>query len=274
MTAGKAIERYEKLIEEANELSFADLKVGEPGAAQDSFARVNAWAARVKGDISTVFGKGSAPRVLANQATSFFGSAFRRDGEDAFNAAKALFIQALEAAIQDIKDGMHVATINDDPTPVVVSNKVFIVHGHDGHAQEMVARFVEKLELDAVILHEQPSEGSTIIEKIEQNSDVSFALVLLTPDDVGAAREDVEMITQGASDLLKNRARQNVVLELGYFMGKLGRKKICALYAGVELPSDIQGLVYISLDEAGAWRLALARELKAAGLEIDMNNAL
>ncbi len=141
---------------------------------------------------------------------------------------------------------------------------VFVVHGHDDAAKEAVARFIEKLGLKAIILHEQPNAGRTIIEKFERYSGVAFAVVLLTPDDVGAPRDRVSES--------KARARQNVIFELGYFIGKLGRKRVCALYKeDVELPSDIYGVLYVPMDSAGTWRMMLAREMKQAGLLIDMN---
>ena len=120
------------------------------------------------------------------------------------------------------------------------SRKVFVVHGHDNEIKQTVARFLEKLGLEAVILHEKCNKGLTIIEKFEQNADVAYAVVLMTPDDVGAAKAD-------AKDL-NARARQNVVLELGYFMGKLGRKNVAAILRGdIERPSDYDGVVYICL---------------------------
>ena len=146
-------------------------------------------------------------------------------------------------------------------------NKVFVVHGHDEAARETVARFLERLELAPVILHEQPNEGRTIIEKIEDNADVAFAVVLLTPDDMGALAAN--------TDNLKPRARQNVILELGYFIGRLGRERVCALRKdGVETPSDYDGVVYTDLDDAGAWKIGLFKELQAAGFDVDANRAL
>lgn len=148
----------------------------------------------------------------------------------------------------------------------VKSNKIFIVHGHDGEARETVARFVEKVGLEAVILHEKANMGRTIIEKVEANSDVCFAIVLLTPDDVGRSVEGTA---------LESRARQNVLLELGYFIGKLGRDKVCALKKGaLEIPSDFAGVVWENMDDAGAWRQALARELEEAGQSIDWNQVM
>lgn len=106
--------------------------------------------------------------------------------------------------------------------PATPSRDVFVVHGHDEGARESVARLVERLGLGAIILHEQSNAGRTIIEKFEASSEVGFAVVLLTPDDVGYPRDK--------SDQAAYRARQNVIFELGYFMGKLGRKRVAALY--------------------------------------------
>jgi predicted nucleotide-binding protein len=146
--------------------------------------------------------------------------------------------------------------------PTIESNRVFVVHGHNEAAKEAVARLVSSLELEPIILHEKPNNGKTIIEKFEQHSDVAFAIILLTADDVGAAKGEDE----------SPRARQNVILELGYFVGRLGRAKVCPLYEkGVELPSDLSGVIYVELDAGGAWRFKLAKEMKAAGLSIDMN---
>ena len=145
--------------------------------------------------------------------------------------------------------------------------RVFVVHGHDGEAKEAAARCLEKLGLEAIILHEQPSGGRTIIEKFEDYADVAYAVVLLTPDDVGAAKAD--------PGNLKARARQNVILELGFFLGRLGRGRVCALHKGqVEIPSDYHGVLWVRMDADGAWQFNLAREMKAAGLAVDANRLL
>lgn len=147
-------------------------------------------------------------------------------------------------------------------------HKLFLVHGHDDGVLHETARFLEKLKQDVVILREQPNKGRTIIEKFEDYADVGFAIILLTTDDRGGT-------FTCPYDEQKPRARQNVILELGYFLGRLGRHRVCALFApGVEIPSDYSGVLYIPLDEQGAWHLSLAKEMKAAGLLIDMNLAL
>lgn len=147
------------------------------------------------------------------------------------------------------------------------TREVFIVHGHDEAAKQEVARFVEQLGLKPVILHEQTNRGSTtIFEKFERQSNAPFAIVLLTPDDVGA--------TSSAPDSRSFRARQNVILELGYFLAKLGRERVCTLYKeGVETPSDFSGVLYILLDSNGGWKLRLAGELQEVWSDIDLNKA-
>ena len=147
------------------------------------------------------------------------------------------------------------------------TKKVFIIHGRDNEAKEAVARFLERLDIEPVILHEQPNQGRTIIEKFEEHAQAAFAVVLLTPDDAGALENE--------KDKLRPRARQNVIFEFGYFIGRLGRKRVCALTKGdLEMPSDYDGVLYVPLDAAGAWRMRLVKELKAAGLNVDANLAL
>lgn len=143
------------------------------------------------------------------------------------------------------------------------SKNVFIVHGHDEGARESVARFITNLGLKPIILHEQANRGRTVIEKVEAHSDVSFVVVLLTPDDLGKAKNSNE---------LEPRVRQNVLLELGYFFGRLGRENVCALKRGnVEIPSDFAGVVWEDMDSGSGWKQALGRELEASGQSIDWN---
>ncbi|MEW8338512.1 MAG: nucleotide-binding protein, partial [Candidatus Thiodiazotropha taylori] len=147
--------------------------------------------------------------------------------------------------------------------------KVFIVHGHNQAVKEAVARYIEKLGPSVIILHEQPDEGRTIIEKFESNSSVDYAVVLLTGDDTGAP------VGAGEKESVSLRARQNVVFELGFFAAKLGRSRVAVLYEnGVEMPSNFSGVLYIPIDPEGAWKFKLAQELKTAGIRVDLNNAI
>jgi predicted nucleotide-binding protein len=142
-----------------------------------------------------------------------------------------------------------------------VNRQVFIVHGH-GNLKDAVARVLTTLDLEPVILQEQPAAGLTLIEKVEKHSNVGFAVVLIAPDDFGGKR--------GAE--AQDRARQNVIFELGYFVAKLGRGRVALLYSdGVEIPSDLAGIEYISYDSKDAWKYRLAKELKGARYDIDLN---
>lgn len=180
--------------------------------------------------------------------------------------AVALLKEAQRTLREDLSDHEHSSEIGSsaENTTVVPSNRVFVVHGHDDAALQGLARFLEKLGLEAIILKEQPDQGRTIIEKFEDTADdIGFAVVLLTPDDIGAS---VKAETSDA------RARQNVVFELGYFAAKLGRGRVCLLRKGhVEIPSDLYGVIYTDMDPADGWKAKLVGELKAAKLDFDAN---
>ena len=168
---------------------------------------------------------------------------------------KMITYQAVNYGSKPISGGVKAALSN---------KRVFIVHGHDNEAKTEVARVIEKLGLQAIILHEQASSGTTIIEKIERFSDVGFAVVLYTPCDEGHSKK--ETISQ-------DRARQNVVFEHGYLIGKLGRNRVCALVKGtIETPGDISGVVYVPMDNAGAWKYKLVDEMNAVDFKLDKNN--
>ena len=146
--------------------------------------------------------------------------------------------------------------------PIYSNHKVFIVHGRDHNLLTQVENVLMKLGLDPIVLQEQANNGKTIIEKIEECTDVGFGIVLYTPCDEGRLK------SEGGE--LKPRARQNVVLEHGYLMAKLGRERVCCLVSDdVEFPSDIQGVVYTSAKNVGQWKYKIAKELKAAGFSID-----
>ncbi len=148
------------------------------------------------------------------------------------------------------------------------TKRIFVVHGHDAEARKAVSDFLKMLDFDPIVLHEQANLGKTVIEKFEANADVGFAVVLLTADDQVKS-------TVSTDQSITYRARQNVILELGYFIAKLGRDRVCALKKGdIELPSDILGVAYTKLDDAGGWKLELARELAAVGFTIDATKLL
>lgn len=194
-----------------------------------------------------------------------FGHHFFYSGKKIIAGIHALTGQLIIPFVRDYKNYVQSKGSTETVLKPPFSRKIFIVHGHDDGARETVARFLERIGLEAVILHEQANQGRTIIEKVVANSDVGFAVVLLTPDDEGCVKGGIP----------EPRARQNVLLELGYFIGRLGREKVCAIKRGtLEIPSDFAGVVWETMDSNGGWKQALARELEAAGHSIDWNKVM
>lgn len=194
-----------------------------------------------------------------------FSHHFFFSGKKIIAGIHALTGQLIIPFVRDYKSYIQSRGSTDAVLRPPLSRKVFIVHGHDDGSREMVARFLERIGLEAIILHEQASQGRTVIEKVVAHGNVGFAVVLLTPDDEGCAK--------GGEP--EPRARQNVLLELGYFIGRLGRDKVCALKRGtLEIPSDFAGVVWETMDSSGGWKQALARELVAAGHSIDWNRVM
>jgi len=156
------------------------------------------------------------------------------------------------------------------------SNKIFIVHGHDELPKEQLARFLTKMGLDPIILHEQPNQGRTIIEKFEEVcSDVGYAFVIMTADDVGMDIKSYEKMKERDPKYgFCLRARQNVVFELGFFFAKLGRGRICCLLKpdNIEKPTDIDGIVYIPFKEKIEEKyMDIIRELQASKYELNLS---
>jgi predicted nucleotide-binding protein len=252
------------------------------GDMDANFEKLYRWADRVKDLLEQNVSKEEADKFSKQYGAirindirgNFVGSA----------DAKINFLQTLLSDIAEHKDyweskisnkedasnkGIQETTERKEKTSVpVVSKKIFLVHGRDESMKEATARFLEKLKLEPIILHEQPNKGRTLIEKFTDYTEVGFAVVLLTVDDIGG-------IAGAKYEELSPRARQNVILELGYFLGKIGRRRVCALYQEkVEIPSDYSGVLFIELDDRGTWRMQLAKEIKAAGIDVDMNKVI
>lgn len=225
------------------------------------------WEIITAAHLKTIFGPNSDEdeAVFRHKWARGF-SRFETDEERAQRRAQELERQlsALTAIKSALEKQARLGLLNTDGgEEAVLSSQVFIIHGQNNAARLEAARFLEQLGLEPVILHERPNQGRTIIEKFEEHSRVGFAVALLTGDDRGGPR---------SSKTQQARARQNVIFELGYFLGKLGRRRVAALYEdGVEIPSDYAGVVYIPFDPAGGWRVILARELRDAGFTIDLN---
>jgi predicted nucleotide-binding protein len=148
------------------------------------------------------------------------------------------------------------------------SNKVFIVHGHDEDSKNSLDILLREMKLEPVVLHRQPDQSMTIIEKFEKYSDVGYAFVILTPDECAyIASDETKPDSERRTEL---RARPNVLFEFGYFVAKLGRSRVCCLHTGgVSLPSDVHGMIYkkfhTSVEEIA---YSISKELKAAGYQL------
>ncbi|ASG23647.1 putative nucleotide-binding protein with TIR-like domain [Nitrospirillum viridazoti] len=200
------------------------------------------------------------PESMIHISHQFFSG-----GSKIINGIHNLTRQIIVPFARDYKDYVMSNATHQPKILLPKSDKIFIVHGHDVAIRESVARFLEGVGFRPIILHEQANKGQTVIEKVEAHSDVGFAVVLLTPDDEGCVKDGE----------LEPRARQNVLLELGYFIGKLGRSRVCAIKKGaVSIPSDFAGALWTEFDASGAWKLALGRELAAAEYEIDWNKIM
>ena len=175
-------------------------------------------------------------------------------------------ISDIRSGIKIVKKYLSLRVISE--TEIINGNnndKIFIVHGHDESILSECKLFLKELNISYVILRELPDEGSTIIEKFEKYSKVKYAIVLLTPDDIGGKKGTAYMNLNG-------RGRQNVILELGFFLGRLGRDRVCVLNEKeVEIPSDYNGVLYVPIDKSSRWKLKLAQELQTAGFTIDIN---
>ena len=252
----KAIERLRKVLDEAPELrkarhdlaEFEEWRRNAEAAVNHKFGEKLSQVEDLRNNFKAVLSRIPRPDPKSQRpvADSKYRAAYRRG----LVAAKSLLESMIEEIGQDRGEDEQQSSGTSNPRPETPpgNKKIFVVHGHDEHARESVARFLEKLELEPIILHERPNEGRTIIEKFKRHAgDVGFVVVLLTPDDVGGPAEH--------GNDLKPRARQNVIFELGFFLGKLGRKRVCPLVkGGVEIPSDYDGVVYIEMDDAGGWQ--------------------
>jgi predicted nucleotide-binding protein len=223
-----------------------------------------AWKTRVCNTVERLLDPKSAPYILVRNA---IGIVTQGNGEDKFTLQKSQMLRAIEQTIEILRNDVYGET--KAPKSLsrssVYSNRVFIVHGHDHFVKTELENFLTGIGLEPVVLHRQPDQGRTLIEKFEQHSDVGFAFIILTPDDVAYSAEQE---SQADSTRKKEfRARPNVIFEFGYFVGKLGRHRVCCLIKGdLSRPSDIDGLVYKPLD-GSLERIgyALIKELKAAG---------
>jgi len=255
------IELIQDLIDRANKLPHRDSK------------ELDALERRAEMVIRRVFGE-SSKYLMDLDNIHFYPMMAPADENwhnERWNSGKAEITNLFKTMLEELNlfgTSSQVAQVRKTGSPA--SNRVFIVHGHDEAMKQGVARVIEKLGLQPIILHEQPSQGRTVIEKLTDYADVSFAVVLLSPDDMAYTKKQLPSEATP-------RARQNVVFELGYFIGALGRNCVFPLYQeekNFEMLSDYAGVVYVPYDKAGRWQFDLVKELKAHGYSIDANKLI
>lgn len=261
------IGRLQKRVAEVNQF--------DPASVTDQYniPHVKALSASIDDALARTFGPDSLDYERYKRASHFDNGPHNyayevpiSDVHESLERSKqqsaALLKQAIESLNEQLTENGPAPDIQIPGSTLKPAKRVFIVHGHDAGTKEAVARFIEKLELEAIVLHERVNRGRTIITKFREEADgVGFAIILMTPDDHGGK----------AGEGTGPRARQNVVFELGFFIGKLGPGNVAALVKGnVEIPSDFEGVAYISL-ERDDWQRKLGQELEAAGYKVDWN---
>lgn len=227
------------------------------------------WKGRSKRTVDQLMAQSSPAIQLANRGvrTQTIGN-----GKSAFNIAKDSILRALNSTLEALKEDMYgeLKDHKSESKSPAISNKVFVVHGHDTELKNDVERFIHEIGLEPIVLHRQVDAGATVIEKIEANSDVGYAFILLTPDEYSYTKD--QQALEESQRHIELRARPNVIFEFGYFVGKLGRNRVCCLHKGdVVVPSDISGLVYKKVESSiDTQAYAIIRELKAAGYKLSM----
>jgi predicted nucleotide-binding protein len=271
-----AITRLQSRIHELHNLDITQIIRADDPPVADLQGRIRSTLANIYGQNSVEYDRLVIAADLDRTSYSYVDETPThkiREGVDRGRKRAISVLQGeVDALVEDVQFNAPSQPKND---PTITkqkpleppSNTIFLVHGRDDAAKTEVARLVERAGLDAVILHEQANGGRTIIQKFEDHgSSAGFAIVIMTPDDVGGLDEKS----------LQPRARQNVIGEMFWFAGRLGRERVCALKKGaIELPTDFAGVGYVDMDDSGAWKKDVLRELDHAGYKgLDWKKAL
>lgn len=262
-----AKEQLQKLIEIGNEFTYESFSLkstnGYPNALVPEWI---SWETRCIGIIKNLFSENTAQDNAMKTAMSIDVIGWE---SDRFELRRNYITGTLQTAIEILEEDTFNELKKDEAkAPGKLSNKVFVVHGHDEVAKTSLEIFLKEVGLEPIVLHRQADEGQTIIEKFEKHSDVGYAFILLTPDECAYLSSESEL--EDSERTIEYRARPNVIFEFGYFVGKLGRKKVCCLYTGtVSLPSDVIGMIYkkyeSSVEEVA---YSIIKDLKAVGYEL------
>lgn len=266
-----AVARLEARVKELHDLQTGDLRRGDDPTVSGVESRIRSTLANIYGQTSPEYDRLQVAASLDATHYSLSAETSSYEIRKGVERGRLHAISILQGEIDALKEDIsfltsettvHIEQTKQAPKTAALSKEVFIVHGRDDAAKTAVARLIERAGLEAVILHEQPNGGRTIIQKFEDHgSAAGFAIVVLTPDDVGGLDKDS----------LQPRARQNVIGEMFWFAGRLGRERVCALKKGLlELPTDFAGVGYTDMDDSGAWKSEVLRELQHAGYK-DLN---
>lgn len=278
------LEKIDKLIEQGSAFTWEECSYAKPSHGPDAVygkepsAAWNAWVGRIEQVLKKSVRPDSEPYIYFKTAS---GAKIQGNYRDKFDMAKDGYIGALNTLRELIDEGdifgellvkssdqsTSNAKDNKSTTQHPSGKKVFIVHGHDHHLKIELEVFLSHIGLKPIVLHREADSGKTIIEKFEDNSDVAYVFVLLTPDEIAYTIDQKDL--EDSDRKKEYRARPNVIFEFGYFVAKLGRSRVCALHKGdVAIPSDLSGFIYksvgSSVEDIG---FSLIKELKAAGLK-------
>lgn len=264
-------ELVEKLISEGKQFdwsNFCRINDSVPGLyAGSDRPEWLTWKTRTKNTIERLCAENSPALILAKRGLNV---QTRGNGPEKFNEAHTTFLKALQLTVEALKSDEHGELKGQTSTNVSpkLSNRIFVVHGHDSQLKSDVEQFLSEIGLQPVVLHRQVDQGATIIEKFEKNADVGFAIILLTPDEFAYTSDQKNL--KESDRTIESRARPNVIFEFGYFVGKLGRSRVCCIHKGdVTVPSDLNGLLYKKVEESvEAQAFSIIRELKAAGYKV------
>lgn len=264
-----AIARLEARIKELHDLAVAGLTKGDDSS-------VTNLEGRIRSTLANLYGHDSAEYDRLQIAADLDGTYYvlNMDGrptpphviQGGIERGRQRAISALQGEVDALKEDLQYSAPSNAviaaPTPAELSDEIFVVHGRDEAAKEQVAAVIQRAGLTPIILHQQANEGKTIIEKFEKHgSAAGFAVIIATPDDVGGLA-----VAPPLQPVLKARARQNVIGEMFWFAGRLGREKVCTLVKGnIDMPSDVAGVGYTPMDDHGGWKAKLLQELSAAG---------
>jgi predicted nucleotide-binding protein len=259
-----------------------DLRSFDVKTVQERYdKRVKMLSDEINGTIAEIYGQNTpkywqnAIASLDNLPTVIGGARYPIDkvrevyqmGIDEAMTKLASLVESLEGKLKDLEGEPAVEKQPGTSEATSDNRRVFVVHGHDDGAKEAVTRFLAKLDMKPEVLHERPDEGTTVLDKLGVRAPNDFAVFMLTADDIrqSSPQQNEE----------KDVMPRNAMFDLGFFLGSLGRERVVVLRKGNGVsPFDYYGVRNISLDDGALWELLLARDMKRAGLAIDMNKAV